>query len=231
MPAPPLSRTVLCAALLAVVALSLLLPPSAAGALIRPLPGPVLRPFDYGPDAFAAGQHRGIDVAGRRGARVRAPCTGRIVFTGSVGRLGEVVSLRCGPWRVSLSPVSPAVGSGDTVRAGARLGLLGARVLQFGIRRERERRGYIDPERLLAAPAPGTGPLAPLQRRRAPRTRFSPPWRPGPGSEPSEVPLAAWLGAALAGTALGSGIVIAGRRKRHGRPRVRVPLGRSASET
>ena len=41
-----------------------------------PADGPVLRPFTFGEDPYAAGQHRGIDVADEPGAPVRAPQAG-----------------------------------------------------------------------------------------------------------------------------------------------------------
>ena len=41
-----------------------------------PADGDVLQPFALGGDAYAAGQHRGIDVAGPAGSSVRAPASG-----------------------------------------------------------------------------------------------------------------------------------------------------------
>ena len=43
-----------------------------AAAWSWPAEGQVLRPFVLGGDAYAAGQHRGIDVAGPDGSPVRA---------------------------------------------------------------------------------------------------------------------------------------------------------------
>ena len=45
----------------------------AAAAWSWPADGPVLRPFHLGPDGYAAGQHRGVDVGGDAGSPVRGP--------------------------------------------------------------------------------------------------------------------------------------------------------------
>ena len=57
-----------------------LLCPCGAQAWTWPIDGPVLRPFVFGSDPYAAGQHRGIDVGGD-GRRVgaRADCGDRLV--------------------------------------------------------------------------------------------------------------------------------------------------------
>src|SRR5215207_9802987 len=65
-------------------------------ALSGPVEGPVAREFAYGPDLFRPGLHRGADFAASPGATVRAACTGRVAWAA-----GGVVTLRCGPWRVT----------------------------------------------------------------------------------------------------------------------------------
>ena len=45
----------------------------AAHAWIWPAAGPVLRPFSLGPDAYAGGQHRGVDIGAELGSPVRRP--------------------------------------------------------------------------------------------------------------------------------------------------------------
>ena len=57
-------------------ALFALLLPGAAQAWTWPIDGPVLRPFVFGSDPYAGGQHRGIDVGGALGDSVRAPRRG-----------------------------------------------------------------------------------------------------------------------------------------------------------
>ena len=87
----------------------------------RPVPGAVARPFAYGANPFRAGWHRGVDLAAPPGSPVRAACSG-VVVTARPG----VVTLRCGPWRVTHLPLaSHAVAVGDAVRAGRVVGTVG----------------------------------------------------------------------------------------------------------
>ena len=51
-------------------ALIALLLPNLAHAWTWPIDGPVLRPFAFGSDPYAGGQHRGIDVGGALGVVV-----------------------------------------------------------------------------------------------------------------------------------------------------------------
>ena len=64
-----------------------------AGAWSWPADGAVLRPFALGSDAYAAGQHRGVDVAGPEGAAVRAPAAGTVTFAGSLPTHGRGVTI------------------------------------------------------------------------------------------------------------------------------------------
>jgi hypothetical protein len=149
---------------------------------------------------------------------------------GGEGALG--VSVRCGPLTAThLGLRSLAVGPGRFVRAGGRLGSLGATgVLRLGARVTRERFGYLDPLALLGE---GAGP-PPLPAARAPRaerpviprrpvvpvTRRVPTWVPAPSRSPSEVPLAGWIGVALLAGGVGCGALV--RRRSHSR---RAPAG------
>ena len=68
----------------------------------RPVPGEVARPFTFARSApFRAGAHRGIDLRARVGSRARAACAGVVAAAGP-----RVVTLRCGPWRVTALPLS-----------------------------------------------------------------------------------------------------------------------------
>ena len=58
------------------------LPVSVARAWTWPVDGPVLRPFAFGEDPYAGGQHRGIDVGAPTGATVVAPASGEVTFAG-----------------------------------------------------------------------------------------------------------------------------------------------------
>ena len=68
-------RRVLSLAIVAAIA-SLIVVPVAAG-WTWPAEGPILRPFSLAEDPYAAGQHRGIDIAAPVGAEVRSP-VGRV---------------------------------------------------------------------------------------------------------------------------------------------------------
>ncbi|HEV2787629.1 MAG TPA: M23 family metallopeptidase, partial [Solirubrobacteraceae bacterium] len=114
----------------------LLLPVAAASALAPavaaargwqlPVEGEVLRLFAVGPDRYAAGQHRGVDLAAPAGAPVRAACAGRVTFAGRVPRGGRTVSVRCGRLVATYQHLaSVAVRRGEAVAAGARIGAAG----------------------------------------------------------------------------------------------------------
>ena len=88
---------------LALVMTAALTGPSAAVAWTWPLGGSVLRPYSLGPDAYAAGQHRGIDVQGRDGEPVIAPATGVVSFAGSVPTHGRTDHDPDGRWACRLA--------------------------------------------------------------------------------------------------------------------------------
>ena len=66
----------------------------AAHAWIWPAAGPVLRPFSLGPDRYAGGQHRGIDIAAEPGSAVVAPVAGTVSFVGSIPGGGRAVTIQ-----------------------------------------------------------------------------------------------------------------------------------------
>ena len=188
-------------------------------ALLPPVAGPVTGAFDYGPDPFARGQHRGADLRARPGTPVRAPCAGRVLAAGPVAGRG-VVSLRCGRWRVSLLPVGDMrVASGHRVRRGEVVAAVAAGHrggLHLGVRRERDRFAYVDPAALLGPVAsPPAVPVVPA--RRPPVTAPRPPARPfraAPPPPPASVPWPALAGLAAVLGGLGSGVVVRRRRTR-----------------
>ena len=64
-----------------------------AAAWSWPADGAVLRPFSLGAEAYAAGQHRGIDVAGAEGSPVLAAASGTVTFAGSLPTHGRGVTI------------------------------------------------------------------------------------------------------------------------------------------
>src|SRR4051812_5455832 len=70
----------LCAAALVLLVAA----PNVRAAWQPPVDGDVLRRFATGPDPYARGQHRGVDLAAAPGATVRAACPGRVRFAGAV---------------------------------------------------------------------------------------------------------------------------------------------------
>lgn len=212
--------------------------PAPVAAAVRgwawPVRGAVLRSFFYDAAApFRGGRRRGVDLAAPRGATVRAACAGRVV----TARPGWVVTLRCGPWRVTHLPLAAlAVHVGDRVRAGHPLGTLGTRSgragLHLGVRRAGDPFGYVDPLAFLPPDrSPRPGPLPPPAGRRpqphaappviARRLRPAPP-QPAPPAGRVRVPVPggvapwpAWVGLALAlSGALGGGVRWRARARR-----------------
>ena len=173
---------------LAVVSSTLfaLLFPAGAQAWAWPIDGPVLRPFVFGSDPYAAGQHRGIDVGGAVGESVRAPVAGSVSFVGSVPAGGRALTIRTGDgYSVTLLQLgSIAVQRGDEVGEGARVGAVGESSdavtrephVHLGVRRTVDEEGYLDPlaflpERPRVVPAPAPAPAAsppPVQSQPAP---------------------------------------------------------------
>lgn len=212
------------AVLVAAALTATVLPPAADAASWRwPVPPrEPARGFAVGPDRFAAGQHRGVDLPAPVGTPVRAACAGRVRFAGTVGDAGLTVSVACGALVATYLHLARAhVRRGAKVRRGAVLGLVGrsgrpqgAPHLHLGARRAADGR-YVDPLALLGRPGPPGGPpVAPAPRPgRAPRLGRAP--RPGvrpraarpvvaPAASPAPSPVPArgtpW--AALAGLAL-----------------------------
>ena len=152
-----------------------------AAAWSWPADGAVLRPFALGADAYAGGQHRGIDVAGPDGSAVRAPTSGVVTFAGSLPTYGRGVTiLTSDGYAVTLVHLGTiVVAKGDTVPEGGTVGTIGTSgtpeqsvpTVHLGIRRASEEEGYIDPlgllpPRAVTAPtsAPGAAPSpAPVQ--------------------------------------------------------------------
>ncbi len=81
-----------------------------------------LRAFDPPTDPYGAG-HRGVDLAGRVGERVRAALAGRVRFAGAIAGRGVVV-VDHGPTRTTYEPVAAGVRVGDLLARGQPVGTL-----------------------------------------------------------------------------------------------------------
>jgi Peptidase family M23 len=174
-----------------------------------PVDGPVLRPFALGDNPYAAGQHRGIDVAAARGSPVRAPTTGTVSFAGTVPGGGRTVTLLTGDGHavtlVHLGEI--AVVRDAPVEEGAVVGTIGPSgdpehaigYVHLGVRAADDPNGYLDPLAFLPSrevappsapepagdPAPSEEPVQPLAPVAAPATVTAPP-----PLAPAEVPAA-----------------------------------------
>jgi Peptidase family M23 len=208
--------------------------PALAGSWVRPVAGAVTRPFAMHGSPYARGQHRGADFTAPPGTPVRAPCTGRVAVAGQIGTSGGVVTVACGPWRVSVLPVARIdVRRRARVRAGDPVGTAGASALHaglhLGVRRAGRRFGYVDPLHFLTAgrrPSPPVGPPARgIDRRRPSRVPAAP--APAPASLKAPVaasdrghavlPWPAWVGVGLLLTGTSGEIVRRRQRRRRGR--------------
>jgi hypothetical protein len=146
--------------------------------------GRVITPYRNGADPYAAGQHRGIDLAARIGSDVVAATGGTVTFAGPLGASGLTVGVRTdnGFDTSYLHLSSIGVSAGDRVTAGSRLGAVGttgrrsvaAPHLHFGVREAGSRFAYRDPlDFLPVSPQPRTLPRAtplPVTVPVAPRT-------------------------------------------------------------
>jgi murein DD-endopeptidase MepM/ murein hydrolase activator NlpD len=82
----------------------------------------VVADFDPPASTWGAG-HRGVDLLGSPGQRVRAALPGTVSFVGSIAGRG-VVTVDHGTTRTTYEPVSTALDQGAAVRAGDVLGVL-----------------------------------------------------------------------------------------------------------
>jgi hypothetical protein len=186
-----------------------------AAAWMPPVPGPVVRAFDFDGTRFATSRHRGVDFEVGRGEAVASACGGRVVVARRIGTSGGVVTVACGPWRVSHLPLATIrVHEGQRARRGAPLGTAaggnaGARRtpgghagLHLGVRRDGREEGYVDPLAFLTRPPEAPPPTGP--RGEPPRRARSVEARPPPANSAARpapiafAPWPAWAGLALA---------------------------------
>ncbi len=121
---------------------------------VRPVPGPLVRPFVAPRSRYGAG-HRGADLAAAPGTPVVAPGAGRVVFAGSVAGTLHVVVQHADGLRTSLSFLATvAVRAGTPVSRGQVVGTAGGSgpdhalgVVHLGLRAGDR---YLDPMQLFA---------------------------------------------------------------------------------
>ncbi len=149
-----------------------------------PLSGDVLRPYSLGPDAYAAGQHRGVDVGGGTGEAVRAPASGTVSFAGVVPGSGRTVTIQAGDFAVTVTHLGEIkTTKGAEVAEGDAVGVAGQSgdvewptpYVHLGVRVSSAADGYVDPLTTSAAPHD----CAPSRRRYAGRVGRC--CRPGSG--------------------------------------------------
>ena len=131
-------------------------------------PGPltvrVLRPFSVGPDPYAGGQHRGVDIGVPVGSEVRAPAGGSVSFVGSLPQGGRALTIQTADgYSVTLLQLAEiVVARGAAVAEGDVVGRSGSSAdpatvephVHLGVRLTADPDGYVDPLGLLPTPAP-----------------------------------------------------------------------------
>ena len=189
--------------LLLIAVIALVAPPAQAqaGGWIWPVDGEVITPYRNGDDPYAAGQHRGIDIAAPAGERVVAATAGTVTFAGVAGSSGLTVAVRTADGAYDTSYLhlsSRAVERDDVLRAGDTIGAVGtsgrrsaeAPHLHFGVRDAGDRHAYLDPLGLLGPrPAPRGEPRDPSPTgTRVPRLFPLESGLPEPAGEPAPAP-------------------------------------------
>jgi hypothetical protein len=169
----------------------LAVPPTALG-WTWPVDGPVLRPFSFGSDPYAAGQHRGIDIGAPSGTPVRAAAGGVVSFAGTVPNGGKTVTIQTSSgYAVTLVHLgSIRVLRGTAIEEGATVGTVGPSgvpditepYVYLGIRVASDDQGYVDP--LLFLPPRAEAPALPESAADPP----SAPAGEASGSEPAAPP-------------------------------------------
>lgn len=159
-----------------------------ADGLRWPVDGAVVTEFRTGSDPYAAGQHRGIDIAAGLDTVVVAPASGEVTYSGRLPDGGETVTLRAGDKLLShLHLATREVKRGDSVAAGEPLGTVGLTGkrsieqphLHFSVR-DAATKKYIDPMSVLT-PKPVVPMLAepvPMPQRVAPQKQREPSAKP-----------------------------------------------------
>ena len=170
-----------------------------------PVSGQVLRPFSLGPDPYAGGQHRGVDIGAELGASVAAPAAGTVSFAGAVPGGGRAVTIQTDTgYAVTLLQLASAeVARGDVVAEGDVVGVVGASAdavtpsphVHLGVRVASEPEGYVDPLGLLPPRPPE--PAAAASPPPVPVSEPAPAAVPAPGPAAAQPPAVAEEATAL----------------------------------
>jgi hypothetical protein len=168
-------------------AAALMQAPTAAG-WSWPVDGPVLRPFVFGDDPYAGGQHRGIDIGARPETPVKAASAGTVSFAGTVPSGGRTVTVQsAGGLSVTYLELGAIrVARGAEVVEGDPIGTVGpAAHVHLGVRITADPHGYLDPLRFLPARVEAPAQADPVE--------VAPPAaaQPDPAAEPSAADAAA----------------------------------------
>jgi hypothetical protein len=134
-----------------------------------PVDGRLLQEFTFDPAApYAAGQHRGVDIAAAPGSSILAPLSGTVTFAGTAPSHGAIVTIRTEDGlAISLMQLgSVVVTLGARVERGDVIGTLGSGGqagsspphVHLSVRITSTEHGYLDPERLLR-PRDAASPL------------------------------------------------------------------------
>ena len=92
---------------------------SPAWAWAWPADGPVLRGFAVSGDAYAGGQHRGVDIALGGAPGFRAPVSGAVTFAGPTPVNGLTLTIAAGEYKATLTHLGELhVRRGETVAEG-----------------------------------------------------------------------------------------------------------------
>jgi hypothetical protein len=138
----------------AVLAAAALIQAPAAAGWSWPVDGPVLRPFVFGDDPYAGGQHRGIDIGAPPETPVHAASAGTVSFAGTVPSGGRTVTVQtAGGLSVTYLELGAIrVARGAEVVEGDPIGTVGpAAHVHLGVRVTADPHGYLDPLRFLPA--------------------------------------------------------------------------------
>ena len=163
-----------------------------------PADGEVLRGYAVGADEYAAGQHRGIDIAVGDARSIRAPASGEVSFAGQVPTHGLTVTIvTADGFKASLTHLGTLrVRKGATVAEGDPIADPGPTgdaehaipYVHLGIRVGED--AYVDPLGLLPSrSAPNPPPAPPTPPAPAP-SPASAPAPPPPAEQPAPTPAA-----------------------------------------